>query len=150
MKTFDPVAESVKDGVAVADGDATGDGAGDVIAATWNVARSTAKIMSTHYTGETVADLTDESSPKAKGWAAIAQVGAKRIVVKRAAFRPKPVAAEIEQKCQKLFHDTYLLWFNGLPRRTNGRSGKQTGLSQTRGIIDYLVRRPWLGITSFP
>jgi hypothetical protein len=40
------------------------------------------------------------------------------------------LAAEIGQKCQSLFHDTYLLWFNALPRRTSGRSTKISGSSR--------------------
>jgi hypothetical protein len=102
MKTFDPLAESVKRGVAAGDGD----GAGGAAGAVWSVASRTAMIMWTHYTAdETVSDLTDECSPKGKGWAAIALVGAKRIVVNRAAWRPKSVAADTEQECQNFFHD---------------------------------------------
>jgi len=53
--------------------------------------------------------LTNEGSPKAKAWSAIALICTKRIVVKHARREAKLIAAEIGQKCQDPFHGTYLL-----------------------------------------
>ena len=64
--------------------------------------------------------------------------------------RREDEASEPDEKCQKLFHGTYLLCFNGLPRRTIGRSEKSLGSRQADSVTYYLVRRPWLDITPFP
>jgi hypothetical protein len=61
-------------------------------------------------------------------------IGAQRIVVVRIAVR-QPVAGAIDEKCQYLFHDTYLLWL--VSRALKMDTARMRGSSRSAGKIDY-------------